>query len=55
MEMRFDLDPALMAQVRDEAARRGISISDLVAAGLTRVLEAEAPEADEPLRPLPTW
>lgn len=55
MEMTFEIDPALMARVRDVAARRGISVSDLVAAGLARVLEAEAPEKDEPLRPLPTW
>jgi len=67
MEMTFEIDPALMARARDEAARRGISVSTLVAAGLRQVLETEAavtdapePRAaedgrDEELPPLPTW
>ena len=55
MDMTFDIDPGLMDRVRDEAARRGITVSELVAAGLWQVLEAEAVETDAPLPPLPTW
>ena len=67
MEMTFDIDPTLMRQARDEAARRGISVSDLMAAGLARMLEVEAAETKAPaprvaeeemneeLPPLPTW
>ena len=54
MEMTFDIDPGLMDRVRAEAARRGITVSELVAAGLWQVLEAEDVETDAPLPPLPT-
>lgn len=67
METTFDIDPALIRRARDEAARRGISVSELVAAGLWQVLETEAVDTDAPelsvaeedvnteLPPLPTW
>ena len=55
MEMTFDIDPTLMRQARDEAARRGITVSDLMAAGLARMLEAEAAGMDAAQPPLPTW
>ena len=55
MKTTLDIDPAMMRRAHDEAARRGMTVSDLVAAGLAQVLEAEAPVKDEALRPLPTW
>ena len=67
MEMTFDIDPGLMDRVRDEAARRGVSVSELVSAGLWQVLETEAADTEAPepraaedemnkeLPALPTW
>ena len=55
MKTTLDIDPVLMRRARDEAARRGMTVSDLVAAGLAQMLEAEAPAKDEALPPLPTW
>ena len=55
MKTTLDIDPALMRRARDEAARRGMTVSDLVAAGLAQMLEAETPAKDEALPPLPTW
>lgn len=48
METTLDIDPTLIRRARDEAARRGISVSELVADGLWRVLETEAAETDAP-------
>ena len=48
LETTFDIEPTLMRRARDEAARRGISVSELVAAGLWHVLETEAADTDAP-------
>ncbi len=48
METILDIDSTLMRRARGEAARRGISVSELVAAGLWQVLETEAADTDAP-------
>lgn len=57
MKTTLTIDDAVMRQLREEAARRGTTMSALVEAGLRRILSerpATATEADE-LPPLPTW
>ena len=55
MKTTLNIDDSVMQRLREEAARRGTTMSALVEAGLRRVL-APAPttEPDE-LPPLPTW
>ena len=45
-------DP-VMRRLKEEAARRGTTMSALVEAGLRRVLAP--PDTTEPLEPLPSW
>lgn len=57
METTLTLDDAVMRELREEAARRGTSLSALVEAAVRRMLAerlALKPETDE-LPPLPTW
>lgn len=57
METTLTLDDAVMRELREEAARRGTTLSALVEAAVRRMLaERSAPkrETDE-LPPLPTW
>ena len=57
MKTTFNIDDSVMQRLREAAARRGTTMSELVEAGLRRVLaEPErfaAPSGASP--PLPTW
>ena len=57
MKTTLNIDDSVMQRLREEAARRGTTMSALVEAGLRRVLAAPAVAAEEPdpLPPLPTW
>ena len=57
MKMTFDIDQSVIQALREEAARRGLTVSALVEAWIRRLLVGEAP-ADaqtEALPPMPTW
>lgn len=56
MKTTLNIDDSVMQRLREEAARRGTTMSALVEAGLRRVLapEVTASQPDE-LPPLPTW
>ncbi len=56
MKTTLNIDDTVMQRLREEAARRGTTMSALVEAGLRRILydEEPAPDSDE-LPPLPTW
>ena len=54
MKTTLDIDDTLLKLLREEAARRGTSMSALVEAGLRRVLDGAPPPPDV-LPPLPTW
>ncbi len=56
MKTTLNIDDSVMQRLREEAARRGTTMSALVEAGLRRVLAPEV-AADKPdeLPPLPTW
>ena len=57
METTLTLDDAVMRDLREEAARRGITPSALVEVAVCRLLAERPtpkPEPDE-LPPLPTW
>lgn len=55
METTLTIDDAILRELREEAARRGTTMSALVEAGVRRILaERPAREPDEP-PPLPTW
>ena len=54
MKTTLVIDDSVMRRLRKEAARRGVTMSTLVEAGLRRILdESEAPPPALP--PLPTW
>ena len=57
MKTTLNIDDSVMQRLREEAARRGTTMSALVEAGLRRVLASPtaAGEQPEPLPPLPTW
>ena len=57
MKTTFDIDDTVMQKLREEAARRKVSVSALVEAGLRRVLVEGKPADGQPaaLPPLPTW
>ena len=57
MKTTLNIDDSVMQRLREEAARRGTTMSALVEAGLRRVLAspATAGEQPQPLPPLPTW
>ena len=57
MKTTLNIDDSVMQRLREEAARRGTTMSALVEAGLRRVLAPSAVTGDppEPLPPLPTW
>lgn len=57
MKTTLNLDDNVMQRLRQESARSGRTMSELVEAGLRRIL-VEAPSADAAkptLQPLPTW
>jgi hypothetical protein len=49
----LSIDPALMREVKAEAARRGITMSELVESALRELLEQHAEPCEPP--PLPGW
>ena len=57
MKATLDIDEIVMRRLREEAARRGTTISSLVETGLRRVLAEPGPCVGQPdtLPPLPTW
>ena len=57
MKTTLNIDDSVMQRLREEAARRGTTMSALVEAGLRRVLASpETTErAEETLTPLPSW
>lgn len=56
MKTTLNIADPVMRQLKEEAARRGTTMSALVEAGLRRVLAApDTAEQREPLRPLPSW
>lgn len=54
MKTTLNIDDTVMQRLREEAARQGRTMSELVEAGLRRVL-ADAPQATGPLPELPRW
>ena len=57
MKTTLNIADSVMQRLREEAARRGTTMSLLVKAGLRHVLSEPAPSDSPPtgLRPLPTW
>ena len=58
MKTTLNIEESVMRRLREEAARRGTTMSALVEAGLRRVLaEPEEPPGgrQDTLPPLPTW
>ena len=57
MKTTLNIDDSVMQRLREEAARRGTTMSMLVEAGLRRVLAEPAQPTSPPaeLSPLPTW
>ncbi len=57
MKTTLNIDDTVMQRLREEAARRGTTMSALVEAGLRRVLSAPAlsGRGADVLPPLPTW
>ncbi len=57
MKTTLNIDDTVMQRLREEAARRGTTMSALVEAGLRRILD-DGPEPDaklDDLPPLPSW
>jgi len=54
MKTTLNIDDTVMQRLREEAARRGCTMSELVEAGLRRIL-AEPTVGKSDLPPLPTW
>ena len=57
MKTTLTIDDSVMQRLREASARRGITMSALVEAGLRLVLTERAPSdhRPDPLPPLPTW
>ena len=57
MKTTLNIDDVVMSRLREESARRGMTMSALVEAGLRRVLFEEAEFAPRPgkLPELPVW
>jgi hypothetical protein len=54
MKTTLVIDDAVIRRLRQEAARRGVTMSELVEAGLRRILDEPTPP-QEPLPTLPSW
>lgn len=54
MKTTLNIDDTVMQRLREEAAKQGRTMSELVEAGLRRVL-ADAPRSTSPLPELPRW
>ncbi len=55
MKTTLNIDDSVMQRLREEAARRGKTMSELVEAGLRRVLDEPEQNAGEVREPLPQW
>lgn len=55
MKTTLNIDDTVMQRLREEAARQGRTMSELVEAGLRRVLAEPDPAATEAPAPLPRW
>ena len=57
LKTTLNIDDSVMQRLREEAARRGITMSALVEAAIRRALPAPrtASEQRKALPPLPTW
>ncbi len=57
MKITLNIDDSVVRRLREEAVRRGTTMSALVEAGLRHVLGAQAPSEHQPedLPPLPSW
>ena len=57
MKTTLNIDDTVFLRLREEANRRGTSMSALVEAGLRRILEERVPHrtGQDTLPPLPTW
>ena len=57
MKITLNIDDTIMRALREEAARRGTTMSALVDAGLRRILfvDPSTETPSDPLPPLPTW
>ena len=57
MKTTLNIDDTVMQRLREEAARRGTTMSALVEAGLRRILDERSPSDGEQdsLPPLPSW
>jgi hypothetical protein len=54
MKTTLVIDDTVVRRLREEAARRGVTMSELVEAGLRRILD-EPLASQEPPPPLPRW
>lgn len=55
MKTTLNIDDSVMQRLREEAARQGKTMSELVEAGLRRVLEEPGQETNQIREPLPQW
>ena len=57
MKTTLNIDDMVMQRLREEAARRGTTMSALVEAGLRRILNEDetVSTSRDSLEPLPTW
>lgn len=55
MKTTLNIDDSLMQRMREEAARQGRTMSELVEVGLRRVLDAPDQNVDPVREPLPKW
>jgi len=55
MKTTLNIDDSVMQRLREEAARQGKTMSELVEAGLRRVLEVPEEEINQVREPLPQW
>ena len=55
--LSIDIDDSVMLRLREEAARRGATMSALAEAGIRSILDARSPSENqtETLPPLPSW
>ena len=55
MKTTLNIDDTVMRRLREEAARRGTTMSNIVEAGLRRILNEDAAAEPSPRLKLPTW
>lgn len=55
MKTTLNIDDTVMRRLRIEAARRDATMSELVEAGLRRILDEGPESAPEDAAPLPSW